>query len=72
MTVKARKPGTSLKLCNIPISTPVKLAFSTIKLLSKAIQTENTKGMINAIASSKFSGERNLVLNDILNPAIRY
>lgn len=34
--VNARNPGISLILCKIPISTPVKLARSTTKLLSKA------------------------------------
>ncbi len=34
--VKARKPGISLMLCKIPISTPVKFALSTTKLFNKA------------------------------------
>lgn len=56
MAVNAKKPGTSLKLCNMPISMPVKLAFSTTKLLSSAIQTEKTNGIIKAMASKRFSG----------------
>ena len=34
--VKAKKPGISLILYNIPISTPVKLALSTTKLFKRA------------------------------------
>ena len=41
IAVKARKPGTSLKLCNMPISSPVKLAFSTVKLLSNTCHVAN-------------------------------
>ena len=36
--VNAKNPGISLTLCKIPISTPVKFALSTTKLLIKALQ----------------------------------
>ena len=51
MTVNAKNPGISRKLCSIPISTPVKLAFSITKLFSNTIHTENTKGIVKAIAN---------------------
>ena len=43
IAVKARNPGTSLRLCNMPISAPVKLAFSIAKLFNKAAQAEKVK-----------------------------
>ncbi len=39
MTVKARKPGISLRLWRIPISAPVKSTFSIAKLFSKLSHT---------------------------------
>ena len=39
MTVKARKPGISLRLWRIPISAPVKSIFSIAKLFSKLSHT---------------------------------
>jgi len=41
MAVKARNPGTSRRLCNRPISSPVKAARSTTKLLSITCQVTN-------------------------------
>jgi len=41
IAVKARNPGTSLKLCSMPISSPVKFAFSTTKLLSNTCHVAN-------------------------------
>lgn len=43
-TVNAKNPGTSRKLCNIPISFPPKLAISTAKLFKRACQTEKAIG----------------------------
>jgi hypothetical protein len=40
----------------MPISTPVKLAFSITKLLSSTIHTEKTNGIVKAIANNKCSG----------------
>ena len=48
--------GILQSLREIPISTPVKAAFSTTKLLSNTIQTEKTNGIIKAIVSNKLSG----------------
>ena len=43
-TVNAKNPGTSRKLCSIPISLPPKLAISTAKLFKRACQTEKAIG----------------------------
>ena len=43
-TAKARKPGTSRRLCNMPISTPVKAARSIAKLLISADQEAKHSG----------------------------
>jgi hypothetical protein len=50
--VNARKPGISLMLCNIPISTPVKLARSTTKLFNKADQPLKAIGVATDIKIS--------------------
>ncbi len=43
-TAKARKPGTSRRLCRMPISMPVKPACSIAKLLISACQLANDRG----------------------------
>ncbi len=43
--VNVKKPGISLKVCNQPISDPVKLAFSTTKLFNKANQPDIAMGI---------------------------
>ena len=54
--MKERNPGTSLRLCKIPISTPVKAAFSTTKLLSIADHVLNAIGIAIDISISKVIG----------------
>ena len=63
--VKAKKPGTSRKLCNIPISFPVKLAASLLKLLIKAAQVEKANGMMKAIINKRVAGDFQDSLNFI-------
>ena len=55
-TVSAKKPGISRKLCNMPISLPVKAAASLLKLLINAIHVENIKGITKAINNNKTEG----------------
>ena len=55
--VKAKKPGISLILCKIPISTPVKLALSTTKLFNKADQPLKAIGVATDIRISIKIGE---------------
>ena len=55
--VKARNPGISLILCKIPISTPVKLALSTTKLLSNADHPLKAIGVATDIRISINIGE---------------
>jgi|TARA_B100002019_G_C20891324_1_gene413577 hypothetical protein len=54
--VKDRKPGTSLRLCKIPISTPVKAAFSTTKLFNIADHALNAIGIAMDININKEIG----------------
>ena len=54
--VKARKPGTSRKLCKMPISTPVNAARSTTKLLSKADQVLKPIGIAIDININNVTG----------------
>ncbi len=58
MVVNARKPGTSRRLCRMPISTPVKAARSTTKLLSSADQALKATGMATDMRMSSMSGLR--------------
>jgi hypothetical protein len=55
--VKAKKPGISLILCNIPISTPVKFALSTTKLFKRADQPLKAIGVAIDIRISIKIGE---------------
>ena len=55
--VNAKKPGTSLMLCSIPISTPVKFARSTTKLFNKADQPLKAIGVATDIRISINVGE---------------
>ena len=50
--VNAKKPGISLILCSIPISTPVKLARSTTKLFNSADQPLKAIGVATDIKMS--------------------
>jgi hypothetical protein len=61
--VNERKPGTSRRLCSIPISTPVKAAFSTTKLLSIADQTLNATGIAMDIRIKRYIGVNNSLLD---------
>ncbi len=54
--VKARKPGTSRKLCKMPISTPVKAARSTTKLFNSADQALNATGIATDIKTNNITG----------------
>ena len=54
--VKDKNPGTSLRLCRIPISTPVKAAFSTTKLFNIADQTLKAIGIAIDIRISNVIG----------------
>jgi hypothetical protein len=54
--VKDKNPGTSLRLCRIPISTPVKAAFSTTKLFNIADQTLKATGIAIDIRISNVIG----------------
>ena len=56
--VNAKKPGISRKLCNMPISFPVKSAASLLKLLINAIHVEKMSGIKNAISNKKTKGVR--------------
>ena len=51
IAVKARKPGISRRLCKIPISSPVKAALSTTKLLSNTCQV--VKAIVLPMANIK-------------------
>ena len=55
--VNERNPGTSLRLCKIPISTPVKAAFSTTKLFNKADHPLKAIGVATDIRISIKIGE---------------
>ena len=55
--VKARKPGISLILWSIPISTPVKFARSTTKLFKRADQPLKAIGVATDIKISINIGE---------------
>ena len=70
-SVKAKKPGTSRKLCKIPISFPVNSAASLLKLLISAIHVENTSGITKAINNRKTNGVRHCVGNFIDMPLKR-
>ena len=58
MTEKARKPGTSRRLCSTPISAPEKAARSMAKLLIKACQVAKLSGTEPAMRNSRVSGRR--------------
>ena len=58
--VNAMKPGTSRKLCRMPISMPVKAARSTAKLLSSADQALKATGTAMLISTSSMMGVRQL------------
>ena len=60
MTVKDKKPGTSRRLCRIPISTPVNAARSTAKLFNRADQVLNANGMAMDIKINRVMGVRQL------------
>ena len=62
-----KNTGISRKLCNIPISTPVKCSFSITKLFSNTIHTENTNGIVKAMASNKCLGWLKHFRNFIIN-----
>ena len=55
---KAIKPGTSRKLCRMPISAPVKPARSITKLFNSAFQVAKLKGTAPAITRINTSGRR--------------
>jgi hypothetical protein len=61
ITVKERKPGTSRKLCKMPISTPEKAARSTAKLFSNADHVLNAKGIAMDISTNSVVGVSQLV-----------
>jgi hypothetical protein len=58
ITVKERKPGTSRKLCKMPISTPEKAARSTAKLFSNADHVLNAKGIAMDISTNSVVGRK--------------
>ena len=64
ISVKERNPGTSLRLCKIPISTPVKAAFSTTKLFNIADQALNATGIAMDIKMSKEIGLTKFLSNN--------
>ena len=55
--VNAKKPGISLILCSMPISTPVNFARSTTKLFNKADQPLKATGVATDIKISINIGE---------------
>jgi hypothetical protein len=59
-TAKDRNPGTSRRLCNMPISAPVNAARSMAKLLIRLDQVAKLKGTAEAINSRRISGRRQL------------
>ena len=60
-TRNARNPGTSRRLCRIPISAPLKAARSIAKLLSSACHVAKLRGTAAAIIKRRYSGRsRNL------------
>ncbi len=60
--VNAMKPGISLRLCRMPISTPVKAARSTAKLFSNAFHALKAIGIAILISISRKIGLRQPVL----------
>ena len=74
MTVKDKNPGTSRKLCKIPISTPVKAARSTTKLFSSADQALKAIGIATDIKISSMMGERQVdccIYFYLVNPLVK-
>tara|TARA_B100000475_G_scaffold62237_1_gene43956 strand:+ start:185 stop:499 length:315 start_codon:yes stop_codon:yes gene_type:complete len=63
--VNDRNPGTSLRLCKIPISTPVKAAFSTTKLFNIADQALKATGIAIDMRINKEIGLINPFLKTI-------
>ena len=61
ISVKDRKPGTSLRLCKMPISTPVKAAFSTTKLFNIADHALKAIGIAMDININKEMGLNRLL-----------
>jgi hypothetical protein len=58
ITPTAKKPGTSLTVCNKPMSEPSKSATWTTKLFSNADQTLNAIGIATAIINKRKIGLR--------------
>ena len=57
-TAKARNPGTSRRLCSMPISAPVNAARWMAKLSIRVCQVAKLRGTAQAIMSSSTSGRR--------------
>ena len=62
ITPIAKKPGTSLTVCNKPMSEPSKSATWTTKLFNKADQTLNAIGIATAIINKRKIGLRQKVI----------